>query len=181
MYWPVSCLLLVYAHTIYFISKLHASNCCTHSHNLTAGLTHSVTVFRSFKHPRKGTLDYLSPEMIDSGKTGHGHGVDIWALGVLCYELINGTPPFETTSHSQTYKKILECDLKFNKLFSDGSADLITKVRYCCFVSYFYSCSIDSCVQLLKRKPQDRMPLAEVQNHPWIRKHVYSKTKTTRA
>ena len=84
--------------------------------------------------PREGTLDYLSPEMIDSNHRGHGHGVDIWALGVLCYELINGTPPFETASHSQTYKKILECDLEFNKLFSQGSADLITKVRCSCFI-----------------------------------------------
>ena len=120
-----------------------------HQENLKLPLTHSLTAAFSLNlsltctqartyslthihHDRhiKGTLDYLSPEMIDSSKHGHGHGVDIWALGVLCYELINGVPPFETQSHSRTYKRILECDLRFNHLFSKGSADLITKVRF---------------------------------------------------
>jgi len=115
----------------------------------------SIHTSSSKRHTLCGTLDYLSPEMIDSSKNGHGPGVDTWAVGVLCYELIDGSPPFETESHSATYKKILEVDLNFNNLFSRGSADLITK--------------------LLRRKPEDRMPLAEVQNHPWIRKHVYKK------
>lgn len=51
-----------------------------------------------------GTLDYLPPEMIE----GHTHSekVDLWCIGVLCYECLVGNPPFETTSHSETYKRI---------------------------------------------------------------------------
>lgn len=51
-----------------------------------------------------GTLDYLPPEMIE-GKT-HDEKVDLWSLGVLCYEFLVGNPPFETKSHEETYRKI---------------------------------------------------------------------------
>ncbi|KAJ4927441.1 hypothetical protein JOQ06_015169, partial [Pogonophryne albipinna] len=51
-----------------------------------------------------GTLDYLPPEMIE-GKT-HDEKVDLWSLGVLCYEFLVGKPPFETKSHEETYRKI---------------------------------------------------------------------------
>ena len=40
-----------------------------------------------------GTLDYLPPEMIE-GKE-HTAQVDLWSLGVLCYEFLVGSPPFE--------------------------------------------------------------------------------------
>lgn len=53
-----------------------------------------------------GTLDYLPPEMIE----GHTHSekVDLWCIGVLCYECLIGNPPFETASHSDTYKRIMK-------------------------------------------------------------------------
>jgi aurora kinase len=40
-----------------------------------------------------GTLDYLPPEMVE-GKD-HNAAVDIWSLGVLAFEFLVGTPPFE--------------------------------------------------------------------------------------
>ncbi len=51
-----------------------------------------------------GTLDYLSPEMVE--KQAHDHRVDIWSLGVLCYEFLTGKPPFETATYNATYDKI---------------------------------------------------------------------------
>lgn len=40
-----------------------------------------------------GTLDYVPPEM------AHGKDYDLksdnWAIGILCYELLVGKPPFE--------------------------------------------------------------------------------------
>ena len=40
-----------------------------------------------------GTLDYVPPEM------AHGQDYDLksdnWAIGILCYELLVGKPPFE--------------------------------------------------------------------------------------
>lgn len=111
----------------------------------------SIHTKSSRRHTLCGTLDYLSPEMIDADE-GHGHEVDIWALGILCFELLVGKPPFETESHTMTYKRIVAVNLIWPSLVSRGARDLITK--------------------LLRRKPRDRLPLSEVQTHPWIQSHV---------
>ena len=39
-----------------------------------------------------GTLDYLSPEMVE--REDHDYRVDIWSLGVSCYEFCNGIKIF---------------------------------------------------------------------------------------
>ena len=35
----------------------------------------------------------------------HDAGVDVWSLGILCFEFLFGTPPFEAKKHSDTYKR----------------------------------------------------------------------------
>lgn len=42
-----------------------------------------------------GTLDYLPPEMIEGRM--HDEKVDLWSLGVLCYEFLVGKPPLRQT------------------------------------------------------------------------------------
>ncbi|KZL86408.1 aur protein kinase [Colletotrichum incanum] len=45
-----------------------------------------------------GTLDYLPPEMMKpAGSVEYDEKVDLWSLGVLTFELLIGTPPFEDT------------------------------------------------------------------------------------
>ena len=48
---------------------------------------------------------------------------------MLCYEFLVGKPPFETETTAQTYKRIVNVDLKFPKDVSPGARDLISKVR----------------------------------------------------
>ncbi|KAM6163058.1 aurora kinase B isoform 1-T1 [Rhynchocyon petersi] len=96
-----------------------------------------------------GTLDYLPPEMIE-GRT-HNEKVDLWCIGVLCYELLVGNPPFESASHNETYRRIVKVDLKFPPSVPPGAQDLISK--------------------LLKHNPSERLPLAQVSAHPWVRAH----------
>merc|ERR1719507_34423 len=93
-----------------------------------------------------GTLDYLPPEMVEGEY--HDEKVDLWALGVLCYEFLGGRPPFETDNHQETYKRILTVDIRWPHHFSEGARDLISK--------------------LLRRKPNDRLLLTKVLEHPWI-------------
>lgn len=75
-----------------------------------------------------GTLDYLPPEMVEG--RAHDTGVDIWSLGVLAFEFLVGTPPFEAAGHSDTYKRILKVDLRFpdTPVVSAGARRLISKV-----------------------------------------------------
>lgn len=75
-----------------------------------------------------GTLDYLPPEMVE-GKQ-HDERVDLWSLGVLCYEFIVGIPPFEDhSSYKETYRRIAKVDIKFPDSVSSGAKDLINKVK----------------------------------------------------
>ncbi|XP_072833227.2 aurora kinase C isoform X1 [Pogona vitticeps] len=94
-----------------------------------------------------GTLDYLPPEMIE-GKA-HDEKVDLWCIGVLCYEFLVGHPPFESSSHSGTYRRIVSVDLKFPPFVTDGARDLITK--------------------LLRHNPSERLSLQAVMDHPWVK------------
>ena len=74
-----------------------------------------------------GTLDYLPPEMVENKR--HDEKVDHWCIGVLCYELLVGRPPFESQTNSDTYKKIVSCYIKFPEYVSPGARDLIYRVN----------------------------------------------------
>ena len=53
-----------------------------------------------------GTAEYLAPEIIQ--ESGHHHGADWWALGILMYEMIVGIPPFYHKNRQVMYKMILQ-------------------------------------------------------------------------
>lgn len=72
-----------------------------------------------------GTPNYIAPETLN-GK-GHSYEVDIWALGVMMYTLLLGTPPFETKNVKATYEKVRKIDYSFplRVIISDAAVDLI--------------------------------------------------------
>lgn len=98
-----------------------------------------------------GTLDYLPPEMVEG--RDHDYAVDVWSLGVLAYEFLVGTPPFEAEGHSETYKRILRVDLQFPSHISENAKDLIRS--------------------LLVKEPSSRLPLSRLLEHPWIKENEY--------
>ncbi|XP_055452131.1 aurora kinase A [Psammomys obesus] len=93
-----------------------------------------------------GTLDYLPPEMIEGRM--HDEKVDLWSLGVLCYEFLVGMPPFEAHTHQETYRRISRVEFTFPDFVTEGARDLISR--------------------LLKHNASQRLTLAEVLEHPWI-------------
>lgn len=105
-----------------------------------------------------GTLDYLPPEMIE-GKT-HDHKVDLWSLGVLCYEFLVGKPPFEAKTHEETYRRISRVEYTYppQSDISAGAKDLVAR--------------------LLKHNPMQRLPIQGVMTHPWV-VEMSSKKPTT--
>jgi CRP-like cAMP-binding protein/serine/threonine protein phosphatase PrpC len=51
-----------------------------------------------------GATDYLAPEQVSLG--GHGKAVDLWALGVLLYEVATGANPFAAGGEVATFNRI---------------------------------------------------------------------------
>jgi serine/threonine protein kinase len=93
-----------------------------------------------------GTLDYLPPEMVEG--QAHDATVDTWELGILLYEFLVGSPPFESGSQRATCKRISEVDLKFPHFVPPMARDLIQK--------------------FLQKDPRKRIDLKAVRSHPWI-------------
>jgi aurora kinase len=38
-------------------------------------------------------------------KKAHDHAVDNWTLGILCYEFLYGSPPFEADEQDDTLRR----------------------------------------------------------------------------
>lgn len=51
-----------------------------------------------------GSPEYLSPEMVR--KDGHGLETDMWSFGCFCYELLTGSPPFQSDNLSRLFTLI---------------------------------------------------------------------------
>ncbi|XP_015679452.1 aurora kinase B-B-like [Protobothrops mucrosquamatus] len=94
-----------------------------------------------------GTTDYLAPEMIEGSP--HDENVDVWCVGILCYECLAGYAPFEAPTRMETFRRIKEVNFKFPPWISEGAKDLIAKV--------------------LNRTPSMRLPLKGIMEHPWVK------------
>eukprot|EP00747_Dinoflagellata_sp_TGD_P070566 gnl/TRDRNA2_/TRDRNA2_156648_c1_seq2.p1 gnl/TRDRNA2_/TRDRNA2_156648_c1~~gnl/TRDRNA2_/TRDRNA2_156648_c1_seq2.p1 ORF type:complete len:616 (+),score=77.53 gnl/TRDRNA2_/TRDRNA2_156648_c1_seq2:55-1902(+) len=99
-----------------------------------------------------GTMDYLAPEMIDNDP--YDHTVDVWAMGVLLYEMLAAEPPFKARTLVDSVKRILSADLQVpsDAKVSREAADLL----HC----------------LLQRETSDRIPLAKAVMHPFVGPHA---------
>jgi aurora kinase len=58
----------------------------------------------------------------------YGFPADIWATGILCYELLVGGSPFEADTKEETYDKIMKCDLWLPSHLSADTHNFVRKV-----------------------------------------------------
>lgn len=74
-----------------------------------------------------GTLDYVPPEIVEGDL--YDERVDIWSLGVLCYELTTGKAPFEVPNDQEgTYDKICSVEIEYPSHMSTELKDLISRI-----------------------------------------------------
>lgn len=99
-----------------------------------------------------GTLDYMAPEMLRG--LGHSAKVDVWAIGVLLYEMLHGYPPFNSKDELEKSRQIGNADYRCDFYVSRKAADLISR--------------------LLVKEPAERLTLEEILNHPWLLSSKYS-------
>lgn len=86
--------------------RIRYINECTQNNEVTCQIVDEKT------YTLCGSAEYLSPEILL--KNGHDKSVDIWALGVLLYELFTKKTPFQATNIRKLFKNIL--DVKTKKL-----------------------------------------------------------------
>ena len=110
-----------------------------------------------------GTLDYMSPETLackvkrdpEEGKDGKGpfytDAVDVWAVGVLAWELLLGSPPFASETRQQTITRI--CNGELPPPIPE-TADIPDLAR-------------DFFQRILVRESDERPSAAELLAHPW--------------
>ena len=115
-------------------------------------------------NPRKsfcGTAEYMAPEIIKSQP--YAQSVDIWALGVLLFELLHGYSPFHDDALAET---------------EDGQIDYKPVYRRILHLSYRVDPSLriskeceDLIRQLLNPDNCTRINAGQIFTHPWIRKY----------
>ena len=93
-----------------------------------------------------GSPPYLSPEMLSH--EGSTKASDIYGIGVILYEMLNGSTPFYDEDYNLMYKNISENRLMFPEFFSDEVKDLLEK--------------------MLEKDPKKRIKIQEIKKHPFF-------------
>ena len=96
-----------------------------------------------------GTPIYLAPEIIK--EKGHDEKVDIWCIGVLLFELMTGSIPFQGKDIESLKNNILHLKITWPKEMNKDAKDLISKI--------------------LKLDPSERITLEEMLEHPFFTKY----------
>ncbi|XP_075282262.1 ribosomal protein S6 kinase alpha-5 isoform X2 [Opisthocomus hoazin] len=79
-----------------------------------------------------GTIEYMAPDIVRGGDTGHDKAVDWWSVGVLMYELLTGASPFtvdgEKNSQAEISRRILKSEPPYPQEMSALSKDIIQRL-----------------------------------------------------
>jgi len=102
-----------------------------------------------------GTPCMLAPEMVAGG--GYDRSVDVWALGVLLFEMLAGFSPFESAEPGDlkgTCERIIKLDFGYGAWTAvpQTAAPLVRGI--------------------LKKDPKDRLTLHAALSHDWVILHV---------
>jgi protein-serine/threonine kinase len=99
------------------------------------------------------TQEYLAPEMVL--QQPYGKPVDWWSLGILMFELLTGSPPFQSVNEIELFRQILYGPIKFTAAGSCISQE-----------------AKDFVYQLLRRNPTKRLGsrsgVSQIKAHPFF-------------
>lgn len=93
-----------------------------------------------------GTVDYMAPEIVRNAP--YGEEVDIWAVGILAYELVTGELPFFHETYHGTLKNIIKLKYIIPGYVSRECSDFIKRL-----LVYF---------------PEQRLSLHRAYEHEWL-------------
>uniref|UniRef100_A0A674BX70 non-specific serine/threonine protein kinase n=1 Tax=Salmo trutta TaxID=8032 RepID=A0A674BX70_SALTR len=70
-----------------------------------------------------GTVEYMAPEVVN--RRGHTQSADWWSLGVLMFEMLTGTLPFQGKDRNETMNMILKAKLGMPQFLSLEAQSLL--------------------------------------------------------
>uniref|UniRef100_A0A1D1ZE68 Serine/threonine-protein kinase ULK3 n=1 Tax=Anthurium amnicola TaxID=1678845 RepID=A0A1D1ZE68_9ARAE len=100
-----------------------------------------------------GSPLYMAPEVMQFHK--YDEKVDMWSIGAILFELLNGYPPFRGRSNVQLLDNIkTSTSLPFSQLILPG----------------LHIDCVDMCSRLLCKNPVNRLSFHEFYNHKFLRR-----------
>lgn len=99
-------------------------------------------------HSFCGSPCYSAPECL-SHVEYDGRKADVWSLGVILYELVTGTHPWDVTNTAQMLQHIIQGSYEIPVFVSSACEDLIRA--------------------MLTVNPEERIPLHDILAHPWLK------------
>ena len=97
-----------------------------------------------------GSLNYMAPEIhLDKG---YDSKVDMWAVGIILYNMLSGKQPFSGDNEKILVNKVINEEINFN---------------YGCWSTIGNDCK-NLIKILLSKNPQERPTAFEAKNHSWI-------------
>jgi len=97
-----------------------------------------------------GTPLYMAPQVVQ--KHQYSYKADIWSIGVILFEMLNGQTPFHARNRDEFNKKVEDS----NYSFKESIVDYLT-MESVLFMS-----------QCLQHNENDRKCITELINHPYI-------------
>ncbi|XP_064628908.1 ribosomal protein S6 kinase alpha-3-like [Lineus longissimus] len=70
-----------------------------------------------------GTVEYMAPEVVN--RKGHGTAADWWSYGVLMFEMLTGSLPFQGSNRKETMTQILKAKLGMPQFLSPEAQSLL--------------------------------------------------------
>ncbi|XP_054653438.1 ribosomal protein S6 kinase alpha-1 isoform X4 [Dunckerocampus dactyliophorus] len=70
-----------------------------------------------------GTVEYMAPEVVN--RQGHTHSADWWSFGVLMFEMLTGSLPFQGKDRKETMNMILKARLGMPQFLSAEAQSLL--------------------------------------------------------
>ena len=84
----------------------------------------------------------------------YDQSIDVWALGILLYEMIHGDAPYGEDTPMARKMEYIRKNLKIDYDEDNCSPEVIELIK-----------------KILRRDPKERLTLAEVFEHPWMKKY----------